>query len=82
MIDDILTDYTGNRTAFALTMRNSTGNAGMIITIMVCPTIYNIRGSMTDCGYFMVCFVTFGFVMAVGITVVDTQATQHVFIPV
>eukprot|EP01022_Parablepharisma_sp_SALTPOND_P026134 TRINITY_DN620_c0_g1_i1.p1 TRINITY_DN620_c0_g1~~TRINITY_DN620_c0_g1_i1.p1 ORF type:complete len:287 (-),score=-7.53 TRINITY_DN620_c0_g1_i1:976-1806(-) len=78
IIDDVLTDYAGNRIAFALTVRNSLSNLGKVITFLACPAIYNIRYSLVDCGYYMLFFVTLGYLMCIGVILLDTKAPRKV----
>ena len=78
ILDDTVTDYAGNQMAFALSTRNSVGQFGMIITILVSPAVYNIHGSFVDCGWFMLGFVTFGFAITIIIIILDTEGKQKV----
>eukprot|EP01022_Parablepharisma_sp_SALTPOND_P026136 TRINITY_DN620_c0_g1_i3.p3 TRINITY_DN620_c0_g1~~TRINITY_DN620_c0_g1_i3.p3 ORF type:complete len:148 (-),score=0.94 TRINITY_DN620_c0_g1_i3:897-1340(-) len=78
IIDDTLTDYAGNRIAFALTIRNSLSYLGIVITFLACPAIYNIRYSLVDCGYYMVFLVTLGYLMCIGVILLDTKAPRKV----
>ena len=75
-IDDTLTDYSGKKTAFALTMRNSISHFGIIITITACPFLYNLRGTLVDCGYYMLGLMIFGFIVGMFIIMRDTEAAN------
>lgn len=81
ILDDTVTDYAGNKMAFALSTRNSVGQFGMIITILASPLVYNIRGSFVDCGWFMLAFISFGFAITILIVILDTEGKQKVPAP-
>jgi hypothetical protein len=78
ILDDTVTDYAGNKMAFALSTRNSVGQFGMIITILASPMVYNIRGSFVDCGWFMLGFISFGFAITMIVVALDTEGKQKV----
>lgn len=80
ILDDTVTDYAGNRQAFALSARNSTAQAGMIMIIVLSPAIYNIRSSFIDCGAFMLGFISLGFCLCLIIVYYDSKGKPKVII--
>lgn len=73
ILDEIVSDYAGKRQAYALSIRFSFGQFGMVITVLLVPALYNIRGSMIAPFWFMLGLVLFGFLMAVFLIVVDDR---------
>jgi hypothetical protein len=73
ILDEIVSDYAGKRQAYALSIRFSFGQFGMVVTVLLVPALYNIRGSMIPPCWFMLGLVLFGLVMAIILVAIDSR---------
>jgi small-conductance mechanosensitive channel len=78
LLDDIVTDNAGNRQAFALSMRISAAQVGMVVAIIFSPMIFNVRHNLLDCAIFMLCFIAVGFVACIIIAYQDSEDNSSV----
>ena len=76
--DEIVSDYAGNNQGYALSLRSSVGQLGMIVTVLSCPGIFNIRKSMVDVFWFMFAFVVLAFILTIVVVIVDHKARRMV----
>ena len=76
ILDDIVSDYSGKAQACSLSVRFSTGQFGMVLTLMFVPMVYNIRQSLLDAFTYMEALVLFGFVLSFVIIFIDSKARQ------
>ena len=78
ILDEIVSDYSGKDQAYALSLRFSVGQLGMIVTILSCSAIYNVRQTMIDPFWFMFGFVALGFLLTVFVVVADRKGRHMV----
>ena len=81
ILDEIVSDYSNKDQGYALSLRYSVGQLGMIVTVLSCPAIYNIRRTMIDPFWFMFAFVTFGFILSIAVVIADHKARRKVATP-
>ncbi len=74
--DELVSDYSGKNQGFALSVRFSVGQVGMIVIVLVCPALYNMRHSLADPFWFMLAFAGFGFVMTIVVVIIDRRGQR------
>jgi hypothetical protein len=78
ILDEIVSDYSGKDQAYALSIRFSVGQFGMIVIVMVAPALYNINSSLIAPFWFMLGLVGFGFILAFVVIAYDSKAGSKV----
>jgi len=57
-------------------MRNSISHFGIIITMLISPSLYNVNKNLILCGVYMLGLMIFGFIIGIFIMALDTEAAR------